>query len=114
MKCRCIIDNNTSTLPFTKTNIPCQTKKEAGKIERSGYSFYNFYRCDWYINLLWFKPFNNSHFYDWTFIEPALNSNEITIPLGIPVLYDWSKDELDDMSNDNIGKISIDKGILKP
>jgi len=52
----------------------------------------------WVGNLIWFKPFNISHFYDKIFIELALESPEVTTSLGIPVLYDLSKDELDDIS----------------
>jgi uncharacterized protein (DUF885 family) len=53
----------------------------------------------WLINLIWFKPFNIKHFYDKVFIELALDSPELTTSMGIPVLYDRSKDELDDISD---------------
>ncbi|MGB6037556.1 MAG: DUF885 domain-containing protein, partial [Cryomorphaceae bacterium] len=53
----------------------------------------------WCINLIWFRPFNISHFYDKIFIKMALTSPEMTTSMGIPVLYDLSKDELDDISD---------------
>ncbi|WP_299242564.1 DUF885 family protein [uncultured Aquimarina sp.] len=53
----------------------------------------------WLTNLIWFKPFNINHFYDKVFVELALDSPELTTAMGIPVIYDWSKDELDDISD---------------
>lgn len=53
----------------------------------------------WIINLIWFKPFNIRHFYDRVFLEFALDSPELVTQLGIPVLYDLSKDELTDVSD---------------
>ena len=53
----------------------------------------------WLINLIWFRPFNIKHFYDKIFVQLLLDSPEVTTALGIPVLYDWSKDELDDISD---------------
>lgn len=53
----------------------------------------------WLINLIWFKPFNIRHFYEKVFIELVMDSPEATTSLGIPILYDWSKDELDDISD---------------
>lgn len=53
----------------------------------------------WVVNLIWFKPFNIKHFYDRLFVEMALSSPEMVTQLGIPVLYDMSKDELDDVSD---------------
>lgn len=53
----------------------------------------------WLINLIWFRPFNINHFYDKVFVELALDSPELTTSMGIPVLYDTSKDELDDISD---------------
>ena len=52
------------------------------------------------MNLIWFKPFNISHFYDRIFLEIALSNPELVTQLGIPVLYDMSKDELTDVSDD--------------
>ena len=52
----------------------------------------------WLINLIWFKPFNIKHFYDRVFVELALDSPEITTQLGIPVIYDMYKEDLDDIS----------------
>lgn len=52
----------------------------------------------WLTNLIWFKPFNIRHFYDKVFIELALDSPELTTSLGIPVIYDWYKYDLDDIS----------------
>lgn len=54
----------------------------------------------WIINLIWFRPFNIKHFYDKIFVELALDSPELTTSMGIPFLYDLSKDELDDISDD--------------
>ena len=54
----------------------------------------------WLINLIWFRPFNIEHFYDKVFIELALDSPELTTSMGIPVLYDLSKDELNDISEE--------------
>lgn len=53
----------------------------------------------WVVNLIWFKPFNIKHFYDRLFVEIALSSPEMVTQLGIPGLYDMSKDELDDVSD---------------
>lgn len=53
----------------------------------------------WLTNLIWFKPFSIRHFYDKVFIELALDSPEFTTSLGIPVIYDWYKDDLDDISD---------------
>lgn len=53
----------------------------------------------WVTNLIWFRPFNIKHFYDKVFVELALDSPELTTSMGIPVLYDRSKDELDDISD---------------
>jgi uncharacterized protein (DUF885 family) len=53
----------------------------------------------WLTNLIWFKPFNIKHFYDKLFIELALDNPELTTAMGIPVLYDLSKDDLNDISD---------------
>ncbi len=53
----------------------------------------------WLCNLIWFKPFNIKHFYDKVFVEFAIDSPELTTAMGIPVLYDRYKDELDDISD---------------
>lgn len=53
----------------------------------------------WFTNLIWFKPFNINHFYEKIFVELVLDSPETTTYLGIPVIYDWTKDELDDISD---------------
>ena len=55
----------------------------------------------WSINLIWFKPFNIKHFYDKVFVQLVIDSPELTTQIGIPVLYDLSKDELDDVSDKN-------------
>jgi uncharacterized protein (DUF885 family) len=71
----------------------------------------------WLINLIWFKPFNINHFYDKVFVELALDSPEITTQLGIPIIYDWYKDELDDISQakqiESLNKIKDDYGTLE-
>ncbi|MFT6134776.1 MAG: hypothetical protein ACJAZM_001270, partial [Cyclobacteriaceae bacterium] len=53
----------------------------------------------WVVNLIWFRPFNISHFYDKVFIEFALSDPELVTQLGIPVLYDIYKDDLSDASD---------------
>ena len=52
----------------------------------------------WLVNLIWFRPFNITHFYERVFVEFVLESPELTTSMGIPVLHDLSKDELDDLS----------------
>jgi hypothetical protein len=63
----------------------------------------------WVGNLIWFKPFSIRHFYDRAFVELAFNDPELTTSMGIPVLYDMSKDELTDVSDqrqwDNFNRI---------
>ena len=53
----------------------------------------------WVVNLIWFRPLNIRHFYDRLFIELAMTNPEIITQLGIPVLYDWTKDDLADVSD---------------
>lgn len=53
----------------------------------------------WLINLIWFRPFDIRHFYDRTFVRLVLQSPETVTQLGIPILYDWTKDEWDDVSD---------------
>lgn len=53
----------------------------------------------WLSNLIWFKPFSINHFYEKVFVELVLDSPELTTQLGVPVIYDWTKDELDDISD---------------
>ncbi|MFY0625476.1 MAG: DUF885 domain-containing protein [Reichenbachiella sp.] len=53
----------------------------------------------WTANLIWFKPFSIGHFYDRVFIKLALTSPELITSMGIPVLYDLTKDELNDVSD---------------
>lgn len=53
----------------------------------------------WLVNLIFFRPLNISMFYDRVFAELALSNPEIVSQLGIPVLYDWTKDELTDVSD---------------
>ncbi len=52
------------------------------------------------VNLIWFKPFSIRMFYDKVFVEFALKDPETVTQLGIPVLYDMSKDELTDASDE--------------
>ena len=52
----------------------------------------------WLTNLIWFKPFNIRYFYDKVYVQLIIDSPELTTQLGIPVAYDLSKDELDDIS----------------
>lgn len=58
----------------------------------------------WLTNLIWFRPFNIRHFYDRTFVKIALQSPETITQLGIPVLYDLTKDKLDDVSDARLWK----------
>lgn len=53
----------------------------------------------WLINLIWFKPLSVRLFYDKIFLEIALSNPELVTQLGIPVLYDMSKDELTNVSD---------------
>ena len=53
----------------------------------------------WLTNLIWFKPFNIKHFYDKVFIQLVMESPELTTQVGVPVLYNLSKNELDDISD---------------
>ncbi len=53
----------------------------------------------WLINLIWFRPLNIRHFYNRVFIELALDNPELVTSMGIPVIYNWSKDELNDISD---------------
>lgn len=52
-----------------------------------------------FVNLIWFKPFNIRHFYDRVFVEFAMQNPEMVTSIGIPVLYDIYKDELSDASD---------------
>lgn len=52
------------------------------------------------INLVWFKPFSVRLFYDKIFLELALDNPELVTQLGIPVLYDRTKDQLSDASDE--------------
>lgn len=53
----------------------------------------------WTVNLIWFRPFSITHFYDKVFIEFAIADPEMVTQLGIPVLYDMTKEELSDASD---------------
>jgi uncharacterized protein (DUF885 family) len=52
------------------------------------------------VNLIWFKPFSVRLFYDKIFLELALDNPELVTQLGIPVLYDRTKDQLSDASDE--------------
>ena len=56
----------------------------------------------WLVNLVWFRPFNIRLFYDKVFLEIALDNPEVVTSLGIPVLYDLTKDELTDVSDQKL------------
>ena len=58
----------------------------------------------WLINLIWFRPLDIRHFYDRTFVRLVLQSPETVTQLGIPVLYNWTKDEWDDVSDAHLWK----------
>jgi uncharacterized protein (DUF885 family) len=53
----------------------------------------------WLTNLIWFKPFNINHFYEKALIGLVINNPELITELGLPVLYDMTKDELNDISD---------------
>jgi uncharacterized protein (DUF885 family) len=53
----------------------------------------------WLVNLIWFKPFSVRLFYDKLFVELVIDSPELVTSVGIPVLYDMTKDELSDASD---------------
>lgn len=53
----------------------------------------------WVVNLIWFKPFNIRNFYNRVFVEIVLRDPELITTLGIPVLNDWKKDKLTDISD---------------
>ena len=61
----------------------------------------------WLINLIWFKPFNIKHFYDKVFVQFVIESPELTTQVGVPILYDLSKDELDDVSDKKNGNLFV-------
>ncbi len=64
----------------------------------------------WITNLIWFKPFSINHFYEKVFIEIVVNSPEITTQLGVPILYDLYKYDLDDISDHRLWeKLKKDK-----
>lgn len=71
----------------------------------------------WTVNLIWFRPFNVRLFYDKIFVELALDSPELTSSMGIPVLYDRSKSDLDDISDakqwESFNKMKKDYETLK-
>ncbi len=54
------------------------------------------------VNLIWFKPFSIRLFYDKVFVEYALSDPEMVTQLGVPVLYGMTKDELTDVSDNNL------------
>lgn len=56
----------------------------------------------WVVNLIWFKPFNIRHFYDRVFVEFAISNPELVTSMGIPVLYDMTKDDLKDVSDEKL------------
>ena len=53
----------------------------------------------WVVNLIWFRPFNIRNFYNRVFVEIVLRDPELITSLGIPVLNDWKKDKLTDISD---------------
>ena len=56
----------------------------------------------WLVNLIWFKPFSITHFYEKIFVEIVMDSPELTTQIGVPVLYDMTKDNLDDISDSTL------------
>lgn len=64
----------------------------------------------WITNLIWFKPFSINHFYEKVFIEILVSSPELTTQLGVPILYDLYKSDLDDISDHRLwGKFKKEK-----
>ena len=53
----------------------------------------------WLVNLIWFKPFSIDNFYERIFVEIVMESPELTTQIGVPFLYDMTKDDLDDISD---------------
>lgn len=58
-----------------------------------------FFAIIWISNLIWFRPFNIRNFYNRVFVEIVLRDPELITTLGIPVLNDWNKDKLTDISD---------------
>ena len=58
----------------------------------------------WLTNLIWFRPLDIRLFYGRTFVRLVLQSPETVTQLGIPVLYNWTKDEWDDVSDVHLWK----------
>ncbi len=54
----------------------------------------------WIVNLIWFKPFFIEHLYSRGFIKVMLKDPELVTQLDIPVLYDFTKNELSDVSDE--------------
>lgn len=70
----------------------------------------------WLINLVWFRPFNIRNFYDRVFVEIVVRDPELISSLGIPILNDWNKDKLTDISDNmqlqNLGLLKKDYDML--
>tara|TARA_B100000767_G_C19675871_1_gene497328 strand:+ start:248 stop:478 length:231 start_codon:yes stop_codon:yes gene_type:complete len=47
----------------------------------------------WITNLIWLKPFNIKHFYNKVSIKLVMESPELTTQVGVPFLYDRTKNE---------------------
>ncbi|WP_421828788.1 DUF885 domain-containing protein [Larkinella sp.] len=71
----------------------------------------------WLVNLIWFRPFSIRHFYERVFISMMLRSPETITYLGLPVLYDRTKDQWDDLSDagqwENFEKLKTNYGTLQ-
>ncbi len=53
----------------------------------------------WLINLIWFKPFNIHHFYNREFVKLAISDPQMVTQLKLPILYNRTKDDLTDLSD---------------
>lgn len=53
----------------------------------------------WVANLIWFRPFNIRIFFNRVFVEIVMRDPELITTLGVPVLNDWNKDKLTDISD---------------
>jgi len=53
----------------------------------------------WVANLIWFRPFNIRIFFNRVFVEIVMRDPELITTLGVPVLKDWNKNKLTDISD---------------
>ena len=58
------------------------------------------------INLIWFKPFTIDLFFKRVMISDLFNDPQLITSLKVPVLYNWKKDDLNDISIDQQLKLN--------